>query len=351
MNRNNSFTSEVRVVLVGIGYIGSEIAKLLLRKKGVKIVGAVDPSPEKFGKDLGDVIGAGEKIGVLVQKDINDLNVNADIAIHATTSFLNEAYPQIVELIKHSFNVISTCEELSYPYIVNENIAKAIDELAKKYKVTVLGSGINPGFLMDTLVITLTGVCQEIRRIVVERIVDASKRRPSFQRKIGVGLSVKEFNEKVSKGEIVGHVGLKQSIAMVADSIGIKLSRIVEEPIKPVIAEEKIESGFTIVKPGFVAGVTQKAHGLLNEQQFITLIFKAYAGAAWECDLIYIDGVPTINERITPCIHGDIGTAAIIVNLIPRVISASPGLKTMKDIQALSAVLGDMRLLIGRKPS
>ncbi|MEM1586104.1 MAG: hypothetical protein QXX99_02480 [Candidatus Bathyarchaeia archaeon] len=346
MNYSGSFGSEVNVVLVGVGQIGSEIARLLLKKSGVRIVGAVDPSPEKAGRDLGDVIRIREKMGIIVQKSVADLNVNADIAVHATTSFLDKAYPQIVELIKRGFNVISTCEELSYPHIVNEEVAKAIDNLAKEHGVTVLGSGINPGFLMDTLVITLTAICQDIRRIVVERNIDASKRRPSFQKKIGAGLSVKEFNEKVGKGEITGHIGLKQSIAMIADSIGVKLSSIVEEPIKPVIAEERVESDFITVKPGFVAGVSQKAYGSLGDRPFITLIFKAYIGAAWECDSIFIDGTPTINQRITPCVHGDVSTAAIIVNLIPRIINAPPGLKTMKDMQALSAVLGDMRLFI-----
>ncbi|MEM2320652.1 MAG: hypothetical protein QXS79_02040 [Candidatus Bathyarchaeia archaeon] len=344
MSCDASSGSEIRVILVGVGYIGSEIAKTLLRKRGVRIVGAVDSSPEKAGKDLGDVIGIKEKMGIIVQRDIADLNVSADIAIHATTSFLDEAYPQIVEIIKRGFNIISTCEELSYPYIVNEDIAKAIDKLAKEHRVTVLGSGINPGFLMDTLVITLTAICQDIKRIVAERIIDASKRRPSFQRKIGAGLSLEEFHEKFGKGELVGHVGLKQSIAMIANSIGIKLSGIREEPIKPIIAEEKVESNFVTVKPGFVAGISQRAHGLIDNQPFITLIFRAYVGAAWECDSIFIDGVPTINERITPCVNGDIGTAAIITNLIPRVINAPPGLKTMKDMQALSAVLGDMGL-------
>jgi 4-hydroxy-tetrahydrodipicolinate reductase len=340
--------SEVRVIFVGVGYVGSEIARLLLKKKGVKIVGAVDPAPEKVGRDLGEVIGLGEKIGVTVLKDIADLNVEADVAIHATTSFLEKAYPQIIDLVKRGLNVISTCEELSYPYIVSESIANEIDDVAKKHRVTVLGAGINPGFLMDTLVMTLTALCQDIKRIVVERVMDASKRRLPFQRKIGAGLSVEEFRGKVARGEITGHVGLRQSIAMVADALGVRLENILEEAVEPVIAEEKVESNFIVVKPGYVAGVSQRACGILRGEPFITLIFKAYIGAAWECDSIFIEGTPTINERIVPCVHGDIGTAAVIVNLIPKVIDAQPGLRTMKDMQVPSAVLGDMRLLIGK---
>ncbi len=342
MGKQKSIGSEIRVLLVGVGAIGCEIAKLLLKKGNVKIVGAVDPAPNKVGRDLGDVIGLGKSLGVTVLKSIKDFNAEAEIAIHATTSFLDKAYPQILELIKHGLNVISTCEELSYPYIVDEDLSQRIDEMARKYGVTVLGTGINPGFLMDTLVITLTAVCQDIKRICVERIIDAAKRRLPFQRKIGAGLDVRGFREKIAKGEITGHVGLKQSIAMIADAICWKLDRIIEEPVEPIIAEKEVRSNFIVVKPKMVAGLGQKAHGIMNGEKVISLTFKAYIGATEEYDSIIIEGTPMIREKISPCVHGDIGTAAIIVNSIPKVINAPPGLKTMKDLQVPSAVLKDM---------
>ncbi|MEM2539259.1 MAG: NADP-binding protein, partial [Candidatus Bathyarchaeia archaeon] len=329
--------SEVRVVLVGVGAIGCEIGRLLLRKKGVRIVGAVDPAPNKAGRDLGDVIGLGEKLGITVLEDIGKLSVEADIAVHATTSALSKAYPQIVELVKRGLNVISTCEELSYPFVVSEELSRNIDDLAKEHGVTVLGTGINPGFLMDTLVISLTAVCQDVRRICVERVMDAAKRRLSFQVKIGAGLSVEEFREKISRGYITGHVGLKQSIAMISDAIGLRLERIEEEPIAPIVAESEAKSAFITVKPGSVAGLLQRAHGIVNGEPAITLSFKAYIGAGEEYDSIIIDGVPPVHEKISPCVHGDLGTAAVIVNMLPRVINAPPGLKTMKDLQVPSA--------------
>lgn len=337
---------EVKAVLVGVGAIGCEIGRLLLRKKGVKIVGAVDAAPNKAGRDLGEVMGLNEKLGITVLKDISELNVKADIAIHATVYALGKAYPQIIELVKRGLNVISTCEELSYPFIVSEELSKNIDDLARKHGVTVLGTGINPGFLMDTLVILLTTVCQDIKRIYVERVMDAAKRRLPFQIKIGAGLSVEEFKEKISRGDITGHVGLKQSIAMIADALGLRLERIEEEPIVPIVAESEVKSDFITVKPGSVAGLLQRAHGVINGEQMITLSFKAYIGADEEYDSIIIDGVPSVNEKISPCVHGDKGTAAVIVNMIPRVINAPPGLKTMKDLQVPSAILGDMRAFI-----
>ncbi|MBS7639449.1 MAG: hypothetical protein QW804_03310, partial [Candidatus Bathyarchaeia archaeon] len=331
------------VVLVGVGAIGREIARLLLKKRGVKIVGAVDSAPNKIGMDLGEAIGLKEKLGVTICGSISELNVRGDVAIHATTSFLEKAYPQIIELIEMGFNVISTCEELSYPYIVSEELSRRIDEIAKKHNVVVLGTGINPGFLMDTLVIMLTAVCQDVRRIIVERIIDAAKRRLPFQIKIGAGLSIEEFRGKISRGEITGHVGLKQSISMVADALGLRLDGIIEEPIEPIIAEGEVRSAYITVKPGFVAGLSQRAHGIIDGKPFITLVFKAYIGAQKEYDSITIDGDPPIHERIEPCVHGDAGTAAIIVNAIPKVLKSPPGLKTMKDMPIPSATLGEIK--------
>lgn len=344
MSCRKSMSSEVRVLLVGVGAIGCEIARLLLRKKNLKIVGAVDPAPNKAGRDLGEILELEEPLGIKVLKSLGDFDGEAEIALHATTSFLEKAYPQILELIERGLNVISTCEELSYPYIVDEDASRRIDEAAKRYGVTVLGTGINPGFLMDTLVITLTAVCQDIKRISVERVIDAAKRRLQFQRKIGAGLNLRNFREKIAKGEITGHVGLKQSIAMIADALGWELDEIVEEAAEPVIAERRVMSNHIVVEPGMVAGLSQKAHGIMNGRRVISLIFKAYIGALEEYDSITIEGTPIIRERISPCVHGDAGTAAIIVNSIPKVISAPPGLKTMKDLQVPSAVLGNMRL-------
>lgn len=342
MGKRGHMDSKVRVILIGVGAIGCEIAKLLLKRNWIRIVGAVDPDPKKVGKDLSEVLGLKERLGIPVLGNIGELNIAGDVAIHATTSYLERAYPQIVELIKRGLNVISTCEELSYPYVVSDELSKNIDELSKKYGVTVLGTGINPGFLMDTLVITLTSVCQDVKHIYVERIIDAAKRRLPFQIKIGAGLRVEEFKEKIARGEITGHIGLKQSIAMIADALGLKLESIEEEPAEPVIAEKEIKSHFISVRPGLVAGLSQRAHGILGNKQLVTLAFKAYIGASEEYDSITIEGTPTIYQKITPCIHGDAGTAAIIVNMIPKVVNAQPGLKTMKDMPVPSAILGDI---------
>ena len=339
---------EVRVVLYGVGAIGSSIARLLLRKKGVKIVGAIDPAVDKVGRDLSEVTGAGKPLGVTVSRSAEKLlsEVRADIAVHATSSFLKDVYPQLVEIIEHDVNVISTCEELSYPYISNADLAAKLDRLANEHSVAVLGTGINPGFLMDTLPITLTAVCQEVEHIKVERVIDVGKRRIPFQKKVGVGLTVEEFRDEIEKRQITGHIGLEQSIAMIADALRWNLQRIEMDAPEPVIAQEDVESHGVKVRGNHVAGLRQTARGIMDGKPVVTLVFKAYVGADEEHDSITIEGTPKIHQKITPCVHGDLGTAAIVVNSIPKVINASPGLKTMKNLPTASAALGDMRLHI-----
>ena len=349
--KKESLNPEIRIILYGVGSIGSQIARLLLRKKGLKIVGAVDASPEKIGRDLGEVIGVEKTLGVSISGDSERLlsSVDADVALHATSSFLEDVYPQLAQLIRHGVNVISTCEELTYPYVVDESLAFNLDRLARKHGVTLLGTGVNPGFLMDTLPIALSGLCQEVKHIKVERVIDAAKRRLPFQKKIGAGLTPEEFEDMIEKRIITGHVGLEQSIAMIADALGLSLQRIEAEPVKPVLAEKPVESREIRVDKGRVAGLTQSAYGIIDEKAFITLVFKAYIGAEEEYDSIIIEGTPSINQKIVPCVHGDLATAAIIVNSIPKVINAAPGLKTMKDLPVPSAVINDMRSLLKEK--
>jgi 4-hydroxy-tetrahydrodipicolinate reductase len=255
--------------------------------------------------------------------------------VHATASFLRQVYPQIAKALERGVNVVSTCEELVYPFATEPELARKLDELAKENGVSVLGTGINPGFLMDTLVITLTSVCQEIERIMVTRTINAATRRGPFQKKIGVGLSVKEFGNSIEGKIITGHVGLKESIFMIGDALGWKLDRIEVDPVEPVAAKAH----------GKVAGLKQCARGLKDGKEVISLDFQAYMDAE-EYDSITIEGVPNIYMKIAPCIHGDIGTVAMIVNSIPKVINAQPGLVTMKDLPIPSAALNDMRKYI-----
>jgi hypothetical protein len=233
---------KVKVALYGVGAVGSLIAKFLLEKEGMSIVGAIDIAKDKVGKDLGEVLDLNRELGVQVSDNVDSVlsKVKADIAVHATSSFLKDTYPQIASIVKHGVNVVSTCEELSHPYLTEPKLATELDALAKKYNVTVLGTGINPGFLMDTLVITLTAVCQKVEKIKAVRVMNAATRRLPFQKKIGAGLTVEEFKRRIESRRITGHVGLKQSIAMIVDALKWNLDKITAESVEPVVAKKTV---------------------------------------------------------------------------------------------------------------
>jgi len=341
--------NEVRVVLFGLGPMGKLIANGILEKKGMRIVGAADIAEELVGKDLGEILDLGKNLGVTVTDNAEELlsRIKADIAVIATRSYLKEVYPTISLCVKAGINVISTCEELSYPYYKYPELAAEIDELAKKYGVTVLGTGINPGYLMDTLPIVLTGACQRVDSIKVTRMMDSSKRRIPYQKKIGTGLSPEEFKRMTDEKKITGHVGLTESIAMIAAALGWKLDEIKEFPPEPVIADREIVTSYTTVKPGQVAGLKSVAHGIKDGKPVIILEFISHAAVEEEYDAVSIEGVPRIHEKIAGGVHGDIGTVAVIVNMIPKVLNAKPGLVTMKDLPLPSAITEDVRVYLG----
>jgi hypothetical protein len=303
--------------------------------------------PILVGKDLGEVLELGRKLGVTVRDDLDKLldEVKADIAVIATKSYLPDVYPQIESCVKHCVNVISTCEELSYPYYRYPELSAKIDTLAKDYGVTVLGTGINPGYLMDALPIMLTGACTKVDSIKVIRMMDSKKRRIPYQKKIGTGLSPEEFRKMIEEKKITGHVGLTESIAMIAAALGWKLDEIKEFPPEPVIADREVQA-YVTVKPGQVAGLKSVAHGIKDGKPVIVLEFVSHALVEEEHDTIIIEGTPRIEEKKIGGVHGDIGTVAVVINMIPKVINAPPGLFTMKDLPIPSAVVEDMRIYL-----
>jgi len=339
----------VKVVSYGIGVIGQRLAKHLLTKEGVEIVGAVDINPAIVGKDLGEVLG-GEKLGVVISDDADEVisSTDPDVVCHTTMSYLRQTFDQFEQIMKHGVSVVSTCEELAYPNASEEGAeyAKKLDKIGKKYGASLLGTGINPGFLMDTLPITLTGVCTEVEDIYITRQMDAATRRIPFQKKIGAGLTVEEFKKKIADHEITGHVGLEQSIQMIADAVGWELDEIKVDQVGPKVLDHDAASDAIKVPKGYNAGSMQMAYGIKDGKALITMDFRAYIGAPEEFDSVTIKGVPPINERTTPCVHGDYGTIAITANMIPQVVNSEPGFKTMIDLPPPHATVGHMRKYI-----
>ncbi|PYQ84873.1 MAG: dihydrodipicolinate reductase [Acidobacteria bacterium] len=253
-----------------------------------------------------------------------------DVVILCTGSSIKGVLPQVETILKSKTPIVSTTEELSYPGYTHIRQARQIHQLAKKAKVAVLGTGVNPGFAMDALPIALTSVCERVDRIVVNRVQDARIRRLPFQQKIGAGLTTEQFQKKVDDGS-VRHVGMTESIAMIADSLGWTLDRIADD-IQPKLASVTISSEYLAVDPGYVCGIIQDGIGYRKGEPVIKLHMEAYLGSPETYDSVDIEGLPSLSMRIAGGIHGDVATASIIVNSIPKVLSAAPGLHTMRDL-------------------
>ncbi len=324
-------TDLIRVVQYGLGPIGSAIARHVVERPGLALVGAVDIDPQKVGRDAGEVIGLGRPLGFPVRARLSEAlaGTAADVAVHSTGSYFDLFKPQIIEILEAGLDVVSTAEELSFPWIAHPAEAGEIDAAARRCGKTVLGTGVNPGFLMDTLPITLTAICQSVDHIAVTRVINASNRRGPFQRKIGAGMTPEAFREKMAAGRM-GHVGLRESMDHIADTLGKRLVRY-EERVEPVLAERPIRTPYVDVAPGQVRGLSQEGHGYTEAGEFVVLTFVAALEAGDEQDTITIAGKPDL-EVVLRGTNGDLATVAMAVNAIPRVVAAPPGLVTMRDL-------------------
>lgn len=323
----------IRVLHVGLGPIGAAVVRQVVERTGFSSVGAVDIDPQKVGRDLGEVVGLARRLRVRIDSDLRRAvkAVKPDVIALCTSSSLRVVKPQLEEILRLRVPVVSTTEELAYPFYSNRRLAKAIDALARKAKVAVVGTGVNPGFTMDALPIALTAVCERVDRVHVDRVQDARTRRLPFQQKIGSGLTPAQFREKVDAGT-VRHVGLTESIAMIADAMGWKLDRVTDE-IQPKVADIRVSSEFLVVEPGQVSGIVQDGVGYRKGEALITLHMEAYLGAPASFDRVRIEGSPSLTSTIDGGVHGDVATASMTVNCMPAVLAAAPGLHTMRSLR------------------
>ncbi len=326
-----------KVLQFGLGTMGKIIAQTLMDRGNLDLVGVVDVNPEYTGKSVEEVLVSGRKTSTSIFDSLESaLHVlgdqPADIALIATLSSLDDIASSISDCFEAGMDVVSLCEELSYPYIRHHELSQDLDGLAKKHGKTVLGTGINPGFLMDLLPICLSAPCQRVDTISVTRRIDSSRRRTSFQKKIGTGMSPADFKKAISEGSITGHVGLVESIRMIDDALNLELDSVVELPPEPVIASTDIITSVADVKKGEVIGLKSNGVGRRQGTDVVTLSFIAHAGAEPEFDEVCIEGYPKIVQRIEGGVQGDHGTVGMILNMIPLVIEDPPGLFTMKDL-------------------
>ena len=329
--------TKVKAVQFGCGPIGCSVVRCVCQRPDIELVGAIDIDKSLVGRDLGEVAGTNNKIGVSISADADAVlsQVKPDVVFLTTSSSLKVIYSQVEKCVAAGANVVSTCEELAYPYRKDPQLSAEIDKIAKANNVTVLATGVNPGFLMDAWPLFMTGVCQQVKRVKAVRVQDASPRRGPFQKKIGAGRTLEEFKKLVATGTLK-HVGLPESIAMIASGLGWKLDEITES-IEPVVAKAQVKTDFVTVEPGQAAGVRQIGRGIRAGEELVTLEFEASVGAPEPYDAVYITGTPNLEVVIKGGTHGDIATAAMVVNSVHRVIDAPSGLVTMKDLPMVSA--------------
>jgi 4-hydroxy-tetrahydrodipicolinate reductase len=275
------------------------------------------------------LIGLDRSLGIEVKGSIGDVDAEADVVLHMTNSFFDQFKGQILDLLGRGFDIVSTSEELLFPWLDNPEPAAEIDAAAKKAGKTVLGTGVNPGFLMDSLPLFITSIAQRVDHIDVSRVINASIRRGPFQAKIGCGLSADEFNARMAEGRM-GHVGIPESVAMTFDTLGKKLVKF-RNDVVPVIADASVSTSHFDVEAGQVRGLHQTCTADTEEGEFLSLSFRAALDEEPAGDTITIKGHPDLVVTLKGT-NGDITTVAMAVNAIKNTKNAPPGLVTMRDL-------------------
>ncbi len=347
----------IKVLIWGFGAMGSTMGQMCAGINGVKISGVCDNSPDRAGRSAADVLRVREETSshlpeylerVIIGEDIDTVieESGADIALLATDSFVDKALPKIKKLVQKEINVISTAEEMAYPWISHPEASAEMDRLGREHGVSILGTGINPGFVMDLLVVMLSGVCRTVSGVRAERVNSLSPYGPAVMEEQGVGLTPEEFATKVRSGELAGHVGFVQSIGMVCEALGWTLDKPVEQSMEAIVSGVERKAPYISIGPGSVAGCDMRASGFVNGRRVLEYVHPQQIEPELEGtntgDYITIEGDPEIKLQVKPEIPGGIGTAALCVNMVPQVILSAPGLKTMLDLPVPRAIGNDI---------
>lgn len=328
-----SSTRPLRLLVVGLGPLGRRvIADLVARELGT-VVAALDVDADLVGRDLSELV-PGVEPGVVVRThpgEIEDWDAIRG-AVVTTSSDLELCMETFRELLRRGVAVTSTCEELSWPWLRHPVLAAELDELAVRHRGRIVGTGVNPGFLMDALPAAITTACSRVDSVRVVRLQDASTRRVPFQRKIGVTLEPDVLKAEVEAGRM-GHVGLGESLHLLAHHVGYRLDAWSEE-VEPLVAEEALESELGTIEPGRCRGVRQVASGRVEgrEAPVVELVFHAGIGEAAPVDRVAVQGEPPLRLEIPGGLHGDVATSAIVLNTLPTLLEAEPRLHTMASL-------------------
>lgn len=323
----------IYAVQIGIGALGKQVLQYADERNGIEITGLVDLNPDLKEKSVSEILPNSTNTSTVsdsVKEAVKAGNKKPQVAILTTVSSIKKLVSQIEDAAREGLHIVTTCEEMIFPWKQHPEESAKIDTICKEYRVACVGTGINPGFLMDYLPAVFSAVCQQVDSITIERIQDASPRRIPFQKKIGAGLSHEEFETAKVNGRL-RHVGLPESVDLIAAAMCWNLEEN-RETLEPVLAQQKITSGYKPIEKDMPAGVEQIGSGFVNGEEVIRLTFRAAVGEERSYDKIKIKGLPNIETEVDGGVNGDVATCAILINAVKSIVECSPGLKTMLDI-------------------
>ena len=328
----NTAATPLRTLAVGLGPIGIATTRLALSRRSLQLVGAVDLDPAKQGRDVGELVGLATPAGVKVEGDLEAAldRLRPDVVLLCTSSFMPAVREDLLRCCRAGVDVVSSCEEMLYPALQHPAIAAEVDAAAVAGGATLLGTGVNPGFVLDFVPVIASAVAYDVERVRGLRVVDAGRRRLPLQKKVGAGMARDEFVALAAAGKL-GHVGMRESVALIGQALGLALDDV-RQTVEPVIATEQRRTQFLTVEEGQVAGIRNRGFGTSGGDMVIELDLQMYVGAPDPRDEIVLDGDPPVHLRFEGGIFGDSATAAIVVNSVHQVAAASPGLKTILDV-------------------
>jgi 4-hydroxy-tetrahydrodipicolinate reductase len=299
------------VVVAGLGTIGQSIIREIVADREHEVIGAVDPALSD--RKLSRLCGVDRPIFSSLAEIEEPKDVRWRVFIQTTVSQLSKALPQILDAASRGWNVLSVCEELAFPGLADPRAARRLQEAAEKNGVAIAAVGVNPGFVLDHFILTLAKAIRRVSSVEAIRVVDVAHRRPQLQKKAGVGLTANAFKEGIRTGR-VGHIGLKESAAVVVRGLGWRLEKL-QETIRPVLDPES----------GRVSGVRHVA-SVTNGPRRLRLTLELVKGAPNPRDEITIEGEPPIRIEIPGGVAGEPATIARVVNSIPHLVELRPGL-------------------------
>ncbi|GAA1620053.1 2,4-diaminopentanoate dehydrogenase [Kribbella sancticallisti] len=334
---------DIKIGLCGLGSIGKAAARLLIdHRSGFSLVGAITKAPEDIGHTLGEVVGSSRASDIVVGSELDELlALQPDIVVYATGSFLKETADDVIACTSAGVNVVSPCEELAFPFLRDADASARIDAAARSRGVTVLGTGVNPGFIFDTFLIAASGCSWDVESITGRRVVDVAGFGQNIHRRLGIGYTPEEFEAGHRQGTIAGHVGFPESVQLVAERLGLTLDTPVKEVFDPFVAETPVHTTYGDLAAGLTEGFVQRASGTVNGAEMIAFELVLHlrpAEAGMEAsDSFTIHGSHPVSVTLRPGMDAIPATSAQLVNSIPGVLNAAAGLKTVKDLPSASA--------------